>query len=733
MNKKKITYRLFILLVLYCIFNIPVIAQLKIHKDVFKEDVKLFTDSDIYIAGEEINLTVITVDAIRNNPVDFSKFVYAELVDFNNQVIHDAIINIENFTGIGSIPIDNSLATGMYAIQIYTQWMRNYSLENISFIKVINPYQNLNKSRVNEISPAAISIFPEGGKLSQSFENKIWFTLSMPDMAVMDMQVHLYEDDSLIKTQKTRHNNAGVIHLDPKKEKNYRVELVDKNNKILDRKNLSLSKEGGVLKAEKNTSGYMVTTQFPENFHYSAKLIHSGSVLWEVNLIAGTFKKDFDFKHLPSGVSYIIITNEKNEILNWRPLIKNDIEKSKKSPIKITNGSRKMLPVKKILELNVEEVKEAALTMRLHREEQEIPEGFEDYTIMTSPEIQQKPMLIEPSVIKNDPELIKHHLSGTLKHLRTGKPAANVKVYMSIMEPELAFRMAHTDAKGNFNFYLEPAEKKMRLLFYASRSEEYLITIDKNFTENQKDIHFPHFFISEKEKPLIENLILNLQVNKAYSTPGKKPEDIKESRNYFFYGKPDESIEMEEYIALPTMEEIFRELSRAVFLTREKGQLKINILDRYENRVIGPDPYVFIDGILVQDHSLIFELDPALVDKIYLMESRYFYGDLKMDGIMDIRTKKGNYGIFENFAFYSSYEHQGISVPSMDETTFQLQTENNIPFYPGSVSWNLFTDAKSLSDFMIRTPDKVGRYMLTMHGTRSDGQYFSKSRIIEVE
>ncbi len=733
MNKKKFTCRIFIWLVLSCFLNIPVTAQLKIHGDVFKEDVELFTDNDIYIAGEEINLTVITVDALRNNPVNFSKFAYAELVDFNNQIIHDAIIKIENFTGIGSIPIDNSLATGIYALRIYTQWMRNYNIENISFIKVINPYQNLNKSRVNEISPAAISIFPEGGKLSQSFENKIWFTVSMPDMGVKDMQVHLYEEDSLIKTQKTRHNNAGIIHLYPKKEKSYRIELVDKNNKILDRENLTLSEEGGVLKAEKNTSGYMVTTKFPENFHYSAKLIHSGSVLWEVNLIAGTFKKDFDFKHLPSGVSYIIITNEKNEILNWRPLHKEDNAKSKNPPIKVTDGSREMLPVKKILELNVEEVKEASLTMRLHTEEQEIPEGFADYTIMTSPQIQQKPTLNEPAIITNDPELVKHQLSGVLKHLKTGKPAANVKVYMSMIQPELTFRMAHTDANGIFKFYLEPAEEKMRLLFYASDSEEYLITIDKNFTKNQKDIHFPHFFISKKEKQLIENLVLNLQVNKAFSTPGKKPEDIKESRNHFFYGKPDENIEMQEYIELPTMEEIFRELSRAVFLTREKGQLKINILDKYENRIIGSDPYVFIDGILVQDHSLIFELDPALVDKIFLMESQYFYGDLKMDGIMDIRSKKGNYEIFENFAFYSSYEHQGISAPSMEKPSYQLQSENSIPYYPGSVTWNLFTDMKSLSDFMIRTPDKVGRYMLTIHGIHSDGQYFSKSRIIEVE
>ncbi len=708
-------------------------AQYKVH-EIFKENIAVFTSRDIFIAGEEIRFTVFTVGTFSNKPVNFSNYAYVELVNTDNTTVHKSQIKIANNSGIGTIPLDNSLPTGNYALRIYTQWMRNYNSEDITFLKVINPYQTLNASEVNKISPAALSIFPEGGLLSSSLKNKIWFSISMPDMRTDKMQLQLFEDDSLINTYAAQYKNIGNLSLQPQQNMSYRLELVDENNKIIDRKILSFSDDAGILKAEKNSDSYTITVEFPVKNTRFIKLVSNGSVFWEEKLTGSRYEKNLELSDLPHGISFILITNEQNEIQNWRPLKVNTIENIVLPPTYLTSGTDALQNMEILLNMKAESINEVALTMHPYLEEKTLSNVME-YEVMVHPFWQQKPTETDIFTFRFNPELKKSNISGTLKHFSSGKPAANTDLHISVLQPEIAYRYVRTDSTGNYNLQYEPLPKKTQFIFYTNPGEEYLLTLDDKYTGKQNSIQFPFFHLSDEEKKLVENLVLNQQINMAYNMHLQEAStmDAKTNNNpYFFYGKPDETLRMQKYISLPTMEEVFRELSRAIFLTKVKGQLKVNILDKYENRVIGPEPYIFIDGILVKDHSLIFELDPAIVESISLLESRYYYGDLIMDGIMDIRTKNKDISIVEYFTFYSTYEQEGISVSDFAPDLQQQIAEQNLPFYPNNLWWDLNESGKEISNLSLPVPNKTGAYILTLYGIEDEGNIITKSRIINV-
>ena len=120
------------------------------------------------------------------------------------------------------------------------------------------------------------------------------------------------------------------------------------------------------------------------------------------------------------------------------------------------------------------------------------------------------------------------------------------------------------------------------------------------------------------------------QLSEAYGLfpvhPGYNNEPFSERRHLPFYGKSDHEIIMENYVKLPVMEEVFRELGKRIFLTRDDGNYKVRILDLETNRIIGDHPFFFIDGLPFFDSEKLLGLDPSLI-RINLTEKpEIFHG-----------------------------------------------------------------------------------------------------------
>lgn len=120
-----------------------------------------------------------------------------------------------------------------------------------------------------------------------------------------------------------------------------------------------------------------------------------------------------------------------------------------------------------------------------------------------------------------------------------------------------------------------------------------------------------------------------------------------EAGTFPFYGTPDHLILMDEYIRLPLMEEVFRELGKRVFLQGNGQAYDVRLLDLHSNRIIGNRPWFFMDGVPFFDSKLLLELPPSSIHSIALKSEKYFLGPLIMDGIIDVRSRKGDASILE--------------------------------------------------------------------------------------
>ena len=83
------------------------------------------TDKDFYLAGEIIWFKLYSVDASTNQPANFSKVAYVELLERTGKPVLQTKIELTKKGGSGSIYLPVTLNSDNYVLRAYTNWMRN--------------------------------------------------------------------------------------------------------------------------------------------------------------------------------------------------------------------------------------------------------------------------------------------------------------------------------------------------------------------------------------------------------------------------------------------------------------------------------------------------------------------------------------------------------------------------------------------------------------------------------
>ena len=253
--------------------------------------------------------------------------------------------------------------------------------------------------------------------------------------------------------------------------------------------------------------------------------------------------------------------------------------------------------------------------------------------------------------LKYIPDMNGIQLSGTVT--RSGEPVVNTDVLLSFIDTITEIYFVKSDSNGGFHFDLNGMHgTKDMIIQVPGDNQNILISIDP---DRSMEMIPDYAWVSLNKSGLagqFREMLLEQQLSVAYElSPDRRNASFSdpsgESEHFPFYGESDHEIIMEEFVNLPVMEEVFRELGKRVFLSREEGKYKARLLDLETNRIIGDHPYYFIDGIPFFDSEKLLELDPSLIKSISLKSRKYFMGDLVMDGIIDIRSKKGDAGLID--------------------------------------------------------------------------------------
>ena len=236
------------------------------------------------------------------------------------------------------------------------------------------------------------------------------------------------------------------------------------------------------------------------------------------------------------------------------------------------------------------------------------------------------------------------------------------------------------------------------------------------------------------------DLGVNYQVEKIYGasyTGDSITSEISHYKPVRFYGKPDQELVLSNYISLPTMQEVFFELIPGVNVKTNKSKYGIYLQDPVTREYYENLPAMLIDGVIINDPSLIINLDPELVEKIDIIKGEYIVGEVVLSGIISVITKAGNFGnvsLPSNAVKITGTGYDLVRRYKSPDYTTEANKNGRTPDFRNTIYWNhnLKPDKQGRIMVDIITSDFASDYDINFQGA-SGGRLFSVRKTIKVE
>jgi len=147
-----------------------------ISKDaLYKEKVFVHINKTIYLIDENIWFTAYVAKDKNNSPSNYTTTLHVNLLNQKGDIIDSKNVFIKDGVGIGDFSIDNNYQSGKYYIQGFTNYMKNFGIENVFIqeIEIINPLKKNIAKQKEYTNSYDLQVFPESGYLLEDTHNTI--------------------------------------------------------------------------------------------------------------------------------------------------------------------------------------------------------------------------------------------------------------------------------------------------------------------------------------------------------------------------------------------------------------------------------------------------------------------------------------------------------------------------------------------------------------------------------
>ena len=742
-------------------------------KQMAEEKLFLHTDKDFYLAGEIVWFKIYSVDASFHRPLNVSKVAYVEILDRDFKPVSQAKVTLSDGSGNGSFYLPSSINSGVYRLRAYTQWMKNFS-EDYFFQKpltIVNATKSLDSLPVKNNS-YEVGLFPEGGILVQGLESKLAFRITdVTGKGVKCKGVVVNQNRDTVAVFEPIRFGIGHFILTPAAGHSYKA-LINIGDTTIERPVPQIREQGFVMSVS-NDGHAKIRVRIKSNVQSSNTVqlvIHTRQVLKlseQKSLVNGTADFVFDKTKLGDGISHMTVFNEAMQpvcerLYFVRPSGKLLIESSSgskqfssraKASIQVTSKDEtgKSLPAD--LSVSVYRIGEAHSLERLDidsylwlssdlRGRIESP-GF--YFSDTSAEVEQAAdnlMLthgwrkfvwqdIANDKISNQnflPEFRDHIINARVVNIRTGKPAQDIITYLSVPGKRVQLYSSKSDSAGRLRFYTKNLYGLNEVMLQTDTRGDtsYRVEIINPFSEKLSMTSMPLFTLPGEIKTYLTEQNVGVQVQNTFSGDKLRQQYLPAIDTAAFYGPPDNSYMLDDYVRFSTMEEVLKEYVVEVLVRRQKENFRLMMSGGLENKVFLDDPITLFNGVPVFETNKIMQYDPLKVQKIDVVKRRYFYGPSLMNGIVNFTTYQPDPAMLSGLNAVV-FDYEGIQFARefyspVYETREQITSR--LPDFRDVLYWspNLKTAAAGKTDFNFYTSDLKGKYMVVIEGLSTNGK-----------
>jgi len=782
MHKNMLKY--FLLIMLLIILNGNYINTFGIQvfnsDNLLREKLYITTDKNLYFAGENIWFKIVCTESNYNIPVNISRIVYFELLNPDNKPVSRHKIELKEGFGSGCIAVPEILSTGNYRIRAYTNWMKNFGYNGFfrKNLIIIHPDKEIvfRNTGTNTTVTHTVDYFPESGRLVKDLDNHIIIRVLDHYNEGVNAWAQLY-NDSVILQKFEIIKGIGSFDLKPCNRDNYYIKVFVYDS-ISESFIIPEAYEYGTILNlsdfnEKNASIKVSSNLFSErstNLSFLLNLEKKGIVYYSATLFLKDTAQIMDIpaSYIPAGISYINLFNENKELLCTRPVYKRledtlDIEiladkneYKKREQVNLVIKTRTgNIPVSANLAIKVKKTGDPFEGNEIDFQNKFILDNIlhkDIFNYYSNPNnnfsysdindaliacIHYDDSLSEVSGIKYLPEIKGQIISGKVINKENRQPVWNQLVYLSFIGHYAQILTTRTNKEGEFTFSLNNRYSNNEIAIQMHDEEgKYLLLMNYQYSNNFKAQNTINLLKHEYKEYIVQNMI-NYQVSKAYNITNIRSDSTLDEKIHDFYGDPDESILLSDFIKLPVMEEILLELLKWIYITTKKDVKNILIINKNDNEIIGDSPLYLIDGVPVFDPDIILSMDPAEVKRIKVVSSKYILGDLVFDGILDIHTNETKFDNIKKLNTGTQYKFESVSKPGVfvsPQYNSEIYLKNRIPDYRNTIYWNpaIITDKEGITRLSFYTSDEIASFDIIVEGISYNGHTGYKKCQIEV-
>jgi hypothetical protein len=727
----------------------------------YYEKLDIYTDRDLYITGEKLWISYFLRSMPDGKLPGISSVIYVELINYKNapQLLNKFILSEGKGSGSLQLPID--LETGQYLLRIYTNRMKEFGSRYFYYKKlyIINPFEDYLTSigRKTNNTTGDLHIFPEGNIIIPGHKNLLILQTTNENDAGTSEWIYILENDLIIDSIKT--DCQGWAMLNHYFTDSIPITLQRKNHP---EQNYSLSayiKNGIQLHLENENKDELYFKIRSQNLlpvtNLSLALIKDRTILNIRPINPGISSVICLQKiNLTPGIYRLGIVNKQNEFIADRYF---SIEESHSDRVKMQINKKSYLQREKVsLEVNADaglghlsmkvvnsalidsENKINKLPLQVKKLAFYNPSGkleINQWLVSAKGEEKLIPNTYEiNSDLKFPVEIDASVIQGNALNLKTGEYLANTDLWLTIIGEKNSVQLVKTDSSGNFICQIDAQGTGDVIIQPNDTSIGYEINLQDDFFNDYLEWYAEPVNFSEDELDAINQAVINMQLENAFGEESAIGEKAYFDSVYF-YGPPDNNIIIDEYIDLPVMEEIIREIVPYVYFRKRKQDYYLLMSDKNTNYLYDDEPLVLVDGVPVFNTNAVMAMDPAELLRIEILQKRYFLHNLKFDGIIHFITRERNFSILE--------QHPGIfrqtrAFPETAEVFTAPVYDSNRdrddrrPDYRNTLYWNphIKLDKGGYAKIEFYTGDHTGNYLIILEGTDElGGKVFLKEEI----
>ena len=336
------------------------------------------------------------------------------------------------------------------------------------------------------------------------------------------------------------------------------------------------------------------------------------------------------------------------------------------------------------------------------------------------------------------PDLRGLSLSGMVIDKSTGQGVSQAHTRLSVLGKNADYSSYFTMDNGGFIFALKHYTGTADMYITADTDDDRAIEIqvDKEYANDNLTFFKIPFNLSEKEKEAATEMMLNFQIEKSYlddvhDTSRVSDQGVRE----FFYGRPTNTIYIDDFIELPTIGEVIFELVADVSVIRRndiyylRSRGYISDLEVYK-------PLIMIDNIPVSDIGAMLKMSPERIERIDVVDKLYAKGDLLFGGILNLISRKGDMAgidLPENSYFFG---FDGF-VPADTTSSYGMKNQTHhtrVPDVRNCLYWNPSADIIPGKTVRIEfnTTDRTGHYLIVVRGVTEEGTIIEGNAVFNV-